>query len=733
MKKFKTLLVVVLGVIIAYTTNVLAAGTVTVGMGGNSSVTLNNEIEIPISLSSISGTTEGIVAFQGDVHFDTTYLTLVSVTEATSPYSFDYEVSGNTVYLTGLDTSFRKGVKSTTTIYTFKFKAIKAGTTTVSLENVIAGDPAGDATANNANKQITIVAGSVEPEPTPTQSSDATLKVLSVDGYSISPAFDKDTTSYTLTVPNDATSVEIKATANDTKVKSISGIGTKTLSEGGNTVAIVVTAEDGTTKTYTLTITRETSTQPEDTRSSDATLKSLSISGQTISPAFDKDTTSYTLTVPNGTKSIDVSAIANDSKATVTISDNAKNLKEGVNPVKVTVKAENGTTKVYTINVTRKASATPATTTTKSSNNYLKTLSTVNGDIKPEFKKTTNNYNITVPYSVSKLTDLQAVPEDAKASVKIEGNANFKVDEVNTVEIIVTAEDGSERIYTVNVTRSSKSGDVLLEDINVSGGGITGLNPKFNPDQFEYTVDVPQGTNSINVIPKSANPKAKVEVTGTDNLQDGNNVVLIKVTDQDGFVQYYKINAYKKATNGLLLFGVDFPKWMIYTLITLIPILLILFALARRKKEEQQPATAGSTIEFKPEFNFSSKNGTDDDYVESGGVLNQSSGIPQEHTQAIDIRNIPTGQEYDGGVTTGLNKSMMEQYPKKVIEPEVNELPYDPYDENVTKDELIDAINEKNPEKLKILYQQEMLNREKERIKEEEYQQTRSRYHDDER
>ena len=186
MKKFKTLLVVVLGVILAYTTNVLAAGTVTVGMGGNSSVTLNNEIEIPVSLSSVSGTTEGIVAFQGDVHFDTTYLTLVSVTEATSPYSFDYEVSGNTVYLTGLDTSFRKGVKSNTTIYTFKFKAIKAGTTTVSLENVIAGDPAGDATANNANKQITIVAGSVEPE-TSTQSSDATLKALSVDGYSISP------------------------------------------------------------------------------------------------------------------------------------------------------------------------------------------------------------------------------------------------------------------------------------------------------------------------------------------------------------------------------------------------------------------------------------------------------------------------------------------------------------------------------------------------------------------
>ena len=73
---------------------------------------------------------------------------------------------------------------------------------------------------------------------------------------------------------------------------------------------------------------------------------------------------------------------------------------------------------------------------------------------------------------------------------------------------------------------------------------------------------------------------------------------------------------------------------------------------------------------------------------------------------------------------------MLEQYPKKVIEPETRELPYDPYDDTVTKDEIIDAINEKNPDKLKILYQQEMLNREKERIKEEEYQEQRRRYHD---
>ena len=179
--------------------------------------------------------------------------------------------------------------------------------------------------------------------------------------------------------------------------------------------------------------------------------------------------------------------------------------------------------------------------------------------------------------------------------------------------------------------------------------------------------------------------------------------------------------------SGLLLFGIDFPKWVIYTLVALVPFLLILLAFARRKKQEQIPNT---TIEFKPEFNFSSKNGTDDDYVESGGVLNQASRVPEKDN--MDIRDIPSSRVgITDGTETATNSKLIGT--ARVIDQEVHELPYDPYDDEVTKDEIIDAINEKNPEKLKILYQQEMLNREKERIKAEENREQRSRYHDDNR
>ena len=98
----------------------------------------------------------------------------------------------------------------------------------------------------------------------------------------------------------------------------------------------------------------------------------------------------------------------------------------------------------------------------------------------------------------------------------------------------------------------------------------------------------------------------------------------------------------------------------------------------------------------------------------------------------MDIRDIPSSRVgITDGTETATNSKLIGT--ARVIDQEVHELPYDPYDDEVTKDEIIDAINEKNPEKLKILYQQEMLNREKERIKAEENREQRSRYHDDNR
>ena len=84
--------------------------------------------------------------------------------------------------------------------------------------------------------------------------------------------------------------------------------------------------------------------------SDDNYLKTLEISPGTLSPAFSKGTTSYTVQLPEDTKSITVSAIANDSKAKVTVSHN-NDLEPGANKTYIVVTAENGTQRTYVLNV----------------------------------------------------------------------------------------------------------------------------------------------------------------------------------------------------------------------------------------------------------------------------------------------------------------------------------------------------------------------------------------------
>jgi len=86
----------------------------------------------------------------------------------------------------------------------------------------------------------------------------------------------------------------------------------------------------------------------DDSKSSDNTLKSLSVEGQNIS--FDKNNTTYNLSVGNDIKKIKINAEASNSKATVT-GTGEKDVKEGDNKFDIVVTAENGDKKTYTINV----------------------------------------------------------------------------------------------------------------------------------------------------------------------------------------------------------------------------------------------------------------------------------------------------------------------------------------------------------------------------------------------
>lgn len=178
-------------------------------------------------------------------------------------------------------------------------------------------------------------------------STDATLKSLEVVGQTLEPTFNSNTLSYTVNVANSVTSVTINAEANS-GVASVAGTGVKSVNVGDNSFNIDVTAQDGTTKkTYVVKVVRA--------KSSDATLKSLSIEGQTIEPTFSSEVINYTATVENTVANINILAEANSSVAQVTGTGN-KALTEGSNTYEVVVTAEDGsTTKTYTISVTRQS------------------------------------------------------------------------------------------------------------------------------------------------------------------------------------------------------------------------------------------------------------------------------------------------------------------------------------------------------------------------------------------
>jgi len=161
--------------------------------------------------------------------------------------------------------------------------------------------------------------------------------------------FNKTTQSYTVIVPNSVTRITIAATPEDSKAR-VSGDGTKTLRVYTNTFRIVVTAENQTTRTYTLNIVRRDLQGNAGNLSINNKLRSLEIVGYPIT--FSADIKEYEVTVDNTVDSVDINAVADDSKATLTI-NNITELQFGVNQISVIVTSESGVANTYVIKVIR--------------------------------------------------------------------------------------------------------------------------------------------------------------------------------------------------------------------------------------------------------------------------------------------------------------------------------------------------------------------------------------------
>ena len=299
------------------------------------------------------------------------------------------------------------------------------------------------------------------------KSSVNTLSDLKVDGTTIS-GFSSSKTSYTLP-ENNGNSITIDATPTDSNA-TVSGKGAKTLKMGRNSFDIVVTAENGAKKTYTIVVTKP------DNRSGNNNLKTLSVDKGTIN--FDKNKTNYSLEVDHSVSEITIVAIAEDSKATVS-GAGKKNLKDYINEFEIVVKAENETTKTYVLKINRKdANGYGAQ---QSSDASVTSITAKGYDFR--FQPGTKSYNLLVEENVTNV-EFNVVTSDKKAGVSIVGNNNLKVGS-NKVSIVITAEDGTTNEYTFNVYKMGdnpecnntcpevKPGD---EDKDCTGDKTGGLN-----------------------------------------------------------------------------------------------------------------------------------------------------------------------------------------------------------------------------------------------------------------
>ena len=143
-------------------------------------------------------------------------------------------------------------------------------------------------------------------KPTSTGSPNNLLKALSINGYSLTPVFNKFTTEYSLVVPNEVTSITVAATP-IVSTSSVKGTGTVNLNVGNNAVNIVCTAGNGTTKTYTINVARAGGTSEEikvsDTASITTTYRvSDTISGVAVGTTVD--TLKANITTKNCTVSV---------------------------------------------------------------------------------------------------------------------------------------------------------------------------------------------------------------------------------------------------------------------------------------------------------------------------------------------------------------------------------------------------------------------------------------------
>lgn len=212
-----------------------------------------------------------VSAGQSTVSVDRTVAFTITVPSDAEVWLYRVEYSSNLTWVSGQTTVEGYSFDPGTRVNQLVFRANSPGTGTV---NISAGSYAINGTNYDASgsASVTIVSASEpddsEPAPAPTPSggssstgnnpgvslsSNNALSSLTVSAGTLTPAFDPAITEYTLSLPSQSDRLTITANPSDSRA-TVQGDGDISLQDGETSLSVVVTAEDGSAKTYTITV-----------------------------------------------------------------------------------------------------------------------------------------------------------------------------------------------------------------------------------------------------------------------------------------------------------------------------------------------------------------------------------------------------------------------------------------------------------------------------------------------
>lgn len=373
-----------------------------------------------------------------------------------------------------------------------------------------------------------------------------------------------------------------------------SKVGTYTVTLSGD-----VTDADGTPKDINSSVTVKVN---EKTSSNNNTTNKNTTNKNTTTNQPTKPETPAEPTFKSANETVYATGDINIRKSYSADSNKIGSLKKGESIVRTGI-GDNGWSKVTYNGATGYIKTNLLTTEepAKSSDKALKTLEITPEGLDPEFNPETTAYTLIVGADVEKL-DIKAAPNDENAKVEITGN-DALVPGDNQVKIVVTAQDETNRIYTINVKKD------VSEKIGLTSLKINGytLSPKFSPTVLEYKINVLDPAITKLDIDATANKEdAKVEITGNTDFKNGENVVEITVTSQDGEEkETYKIYVNKSAMTGTTNNKDNTALFIGIGVVGFVILIIIILIIKNRKKKNNEN---DDPDDYSDLYGYSSKN-----------------------------------------------------------------------------------------------------------------------------